>query len=188
MRLFVAINLPGDLRKDIHVACEPLRGTGLPIRWTRAEAYHLTLKFLGAVDPTTSGVLRADLDGAGGLVDPFALELDGFGAFPAPGRPRVVWIGVRPTEPLETLYQAVEAAMVRRGFDPATRAFRPHITLGRARDRARAGLGGLREPIARLNYRATFQVRTVDLMESHLSPRGARYSAVHRTSLSKGRT
>ena len=61
----------------------------------------------------------------------------GLGLFPERGAPRVLWLGVSLSEPALALQRACEAAAVSVGFPPEERPFRPHLTLGRWKDRAR---------------------------------------------------
>ena len=51
MRLFVAINLPDDVRRAVDEAVEVVRERDMPARWTDPGQYHVTLKFIGEVRP-----------------------------------------------------------------------------------------------------------------------------------------
>ena len=69
--------------------------------------------------------------------------------------------------------------MVDCGFEAETRAFHPHLTLGRARGANGAGaFRGLDDLVAGLSFQGNVQVRSVDLMRSRLSREGALYSLV----------
>jgi 2'-5' RNA ligase len=176
VRLFVAVNLPDDVRQDIHRAAAPLRDTGLPVKWVEPPGIHLTLKFLGGVEPARLPELEAALERACQGARPFTVALGGFGAFPSPARARVIWVGCEPVPPLELLQHAVEREFAGLDFPVEGRPFRPHLTLGRAGPRARGGIRGLEEPLAGLAYDNEIVVRSVELMESTLSRGGARYS------------
>jgi 2'-5' RNA ligase len=184
VRLFVAIDVPATVRRDIYHACTAMRDAGLPFRWSAEPSYHVTLKFLGEVTPdATHGVCGA-LDSVAQTVPRFSVEVGRVGAFPTWKRARVLWMGVTGPPRLQHLFTAVEEALVRQGFERAVRPFEPHVTLGRVRSgkghiRART----LRDLTSGLNYRASFPVQTVDLIHSHLSPQGARYTTVHRAEL-----
>ena len=76
--------------------------------------------------------------------------------------------------------QDLEWAMGEVGFEAETRAFHPHITLGRAGEGGGAGaFRGLDESLAQLDFDGEIKVHTLDLMRSHLSREGARYSVLH---------
>lgn len=179
MRLFIALNLPDEERRKIHEAAAPLREAGFPVRWIEPEAYHLTLKFLGDVRseilPTVEKVVARVAD----ATRAFPLALEGFGAFPTLRRPRVLWVGAEPSPALRCLKQDLEWGLANHGFERETRAFHPHVTIGRADESAGAGaFRGLHEISSRLEYRAELPIASVDLMRSHLSKQGPRYTVL----------
>jgi 2'-5' RNA ligase len=179
VRLFVAINLPDDVRQGILRAAEPVRRLGLPVKWVDAAGIHLTLKFLGEVVDGRVGELGAGLERAARGARPFTLPIGGFGAFPTAARARVVWVGCEAVPALELLQHGIEKEYAALGFPLEGRPFRPHVTLGRAKAEARGGVRGLAEPLARLVYDGEVVVRSVELMQSQLAPAGARYTARH---------
>jgi RNA 2',3'-cyclic 3'-phosphodiesterase len=179
MRLFIALNLPEEERRRIQVAAEPLREAGLPVRWVDPDAYHLTLKFLGDVRAEMVPVIQRVLGRVAASTRAFPMTVGGFGAFPTIRRPRVLWVGVEPTPALRCLKQDLEWGLASHGFERETRAFHPHITLGRAGEKEGAGsFRGLDQLAAGLDYTGRVDVTTVDLMRSHLARQGARYSVL----------
>src|SRR5947208_2449976 len=112
----------------------------LPVKWVRPENIHLSLKFLGDVEETREPELREALQraaGSGPEPRPLTLQITGFGVFPDYHRPQVLWAGVTPDPGLELLQHGVEQAFAPLGFPTEARAFRPHVTLGRAARDAR---------------------------------------------------
>ncbi len=186
MRLFVALNLPDDVRRAILRATEPVRRLGLPVKWVEAAGVHLTLKFLGEVAADRLSELAAGVERAAGRARAFTLPISGFGAFPSESHARVVWLACEAVPALELLQHDVERELAALGFPLEGRPFRPHLTLGRAKRDARNGVTGLAEPLARLVYHGEIVVRSVDLMESALSPAGARYTVRHAAVLAEG--
>jgi 2'-5' RNA ligase len=179
MRIFIALNLPKKERERIHRAARALRDEGLPVRWVSPDAYHVTLKFLGDVRPERVAGIEAALGRVAESTAPFALDLGGFGAFPTIRNPRVVWLGVDASPELRCLKQDLEWGLVDSGFEAETRAFHPHLTLGRSRGSDGAGaFRGLDHLVAGMSFQGKVQIRTVDLMRSRLSREGARYSLV----------
>jgi 2'-5' RNA ligase len=177
MRLFIAINLPTDIRQALWEVAAPLRAAKYPIRWVTSEAIHLTLKFLGEVGAEREDEIAAGIAAAAEGAKPFTLPVDGFGAFPSAQRPRVVWAGLEPVPPLELLQHRMEQEMERAGFPTEGRPFHPHLTLGRAKRDARpAALEGLATDLDSLVYQAEVSVESVDLMQSTLTAQGARYA------------
>ena len=179
MRLFIALNLPKKGRERIYRAIRSLRETDLPVRWLEADHFHVTLKFLGEVRRERIVLVEKAMNRIAGSTASFWTDLRGFGAFPTVRRPRIIWLGVGANPELRCLKQDLEWGLCDLGFDAETRAFHPHVTLGRADDSGGAGaFRGLDGLLAALRFTADLRVHTVDLMRSHLSRQGATYSVL----------
>jgi 2'-5' RNA ligase len=128
MRLFVGLALPPSLKDRL----APLM-SGLPgAKWVSPDNLHLTLRFVGEADERDAAVLDEALSA---IERPsFDLQVTGCGIFAQRRGPEAVWIGVTSTPPLVDLQAAVERAVVRAGFAPEEKRFRPHITLARLKD------------------------------------------------------
>lgn len=165
-RLFVAVELPEDVKDALDGLCEGLQGA----RWTRDRQFHLTLRFLGEVDSARARKVGEILNAV--RADPFELELVGVGHFPPRGRPRVVWAGIRPCEGLVDLHRRLTSVLKRAGFGPDERKFAAHVTLGRL-DGTTATQVGLYEG-RHLDFRCEpFPVTGFALFSSFLSREGA---------------
>jgi 2'-5' RNA ligase len=156
------------------------------VGWVASDNLHLTLKFLGGVEPDrldSIGSVLADVATGGPA---FPLTMRGLGAFPSPTRPRVIWAGVTDAAEVVRLAARVEEALARLGFPREDRPFSAHVTLGRVREPQRdpvlaAALGeGAERELGAL------RVDRICLMRSELSPRGARYSVLGAWSLGVG--
>jgi len=179
MRLFIALNIPKKQRERIHRATRPLRDGGLPVRWVEPDHYHITLKFLGEVRREQVALIEEAVVKVAAATRAFDTDLSGFGAFPTIRRPRVIWLGVGANPELRCLKQDLEWGLGDAGFPAETRAFHPHVTLGRAGDVGGAGaFRGLDELVSGMTFTGDLKVHTVDLMRSHLSKQGANYSIV----------
>lgn len=124
-RLFVAVELPEEVKDRLASLCHGLKGA----RWVRDRQFHITLRFLGEVEPSQARSVTEALHGV--RSDPFELSLSGLGCFPPRGRPRVVWAGIEGSEELLGLHREVQRVLRRCGFGPEDRKFAPHVTLGR---------------------------------------------------------
>jgi 2'-5' RNA ligase len=140
--------------------------------------YHFTLKFLGE---TPGERLEAAREAAGRAalgVPPFDLSLEGLGAFPEAGPPRVVWAGCGVgREALAALARAVEQAFGEAGFPPEPRIFAPHLTVGRVKDPRSVPGRAFREALARegATVLGSAPARELVLFRSDLSPAGPSY-------------
>lgn len=179
LRLFVAVDLPGEVREALGRLQGGLKSHDLShLRWVRPQGIHLTLKFLGETPAGRVAAITTALAGATGGRRSFRLALGEPGTFGNRRGPRVLWLDViGDIEPLRELQAAVEEALVEVGFPPEDRRFSPHLTLARVPQPARPGTG---ERIAQALRavtppRAEFDVREVVLMRSTLQPGGAVY-------------
>ncbi len=184
MRLFIAIELPEDIKQAIAKVQEQLRSSGASANWTRPEGIHLTLKFLGEVPDAKVQEIMAAISGAAQGTGKLDLKVAGAGAFPNVKAPRVLWLGLSgDLEKLTVLQAAVEDAMERAGFEREERKFSPHLTLARVkflkpRDNWAAMIGGIRNADL-----GGFTADRVSLMKSELRRDGAVYAEVGRVEL-----
>lgn len=125
IRLFVAIELPDDLKERLGAMCSGVPGA----KWVKPENLHLTLRFIGEVSEGRIG----DIDAALAAVrsPAFDLTLADTGHFSSRRTARVLWVGVEKNEVLMQLQGRVEAACVGAGLEPEGRKYAAHITLAR---------------------------------------------------------
>ncbi|NIM01274.1 MAG: RNA 2',3'-cyclic phosphodiesterase [Acidobacteria bacterium] len=169
--------MPDAWREALDAYRARLEGRLAGWRWSRADSIHLTLRFLGEVDADTDNGARRQWKEAVWAHKPFELRPGPPGWFPPRGRPRVLWASVDASRELDRLAESLEQAARRAGFEPETRAFRPHLTLARARRNERAGVPGAGEPPLAA---PAVTVSEVVLYQSVLHPAGARYTALER--------
>ncbi|MFQ5843649.1 MAG: RNA 2',3'-cyclic phosphodiesterase [Planctomycetota bacterium] len=180
MRLFVAAELPREVRERLVAIRRELEDIPLRVRWVREEGLHLTLKFLGEVAADRLGEIESALPPAGRSTAPFRLEAKGVGAFPEAGTPRVIWVGLRGgVEAAGRLAAALEDALEPLGFARESRSFRPHLTIGRVKG---SRPGDWRAGLLRVSGAGAgeFEVKEFILFRSRLGPGGASYEALAR--------
>lgn len=179
MRLFIAIPV-SDAVKDYAASVRNELELNHPdVKWVEKTNYHLTLKFLGEVDPASIGQIKKRLKTVAESCPVLSLSTRGLGFFPNRGRPRVIWVGVAgEMDKADFLGERIDAYLTEFGFDPEKRrSF--HLTLGRVR--SEFGLAELQVKAAGVNKRSEELIFTVDqflLMESKLSSRGPHYSVL----------
>jgi 2'-5' RNA ligase len=183
IRAFIAIELPDEVKRTLAELQAQLKSKSrAPVRWTDPTGTHLTLKFLGSIDPDLVNNILTAMKTAAHGTGPLHLEIDGPGVFPNQKRVRVIWVGLAgDLVKLDALQKRVEAAVNPLGFTTEARAFTPHLTLGRVREEARPDeRENLGELIAatRNNATAVFDATNVHLIRSHLRPRGAIYTSI----------
>jgi 2'-5' RNA ligase len=143
---------------------------------------HLTLAFLGDIDPIKVEPIRQVMEIARHDFKPFSLAIDGTGTFPSPARPRVVWAGLKgDLEQLMKLQKELWQGLAALGFKLESRPFSPHLTLARVRESALPSqAAGLATALAGLDCAPgqTFAVNEIRLIRSRLTPAGALYSTL----------
>ncbi|MEW5785339.1 MAG: RNA 2',3'-cyclic phosphodiesterase [Bacillota bacterium] len=184
MRLFIAVDLTERQKKEVHILQQRLSGELGGVKWVREQGLHITLKFLGEVDP---GRFK-DLDAALSLVSSeaylFQFCCGGVGVFPAPARAKVIWTGLREgAAALISVAALLETRLQSIGFPAEERPFRPHLTLGR-----------LRYPLPVTNINRIIEQESAfgtepaaagafTLYQSRLSRQGAIYDALRKYNL-----
>jgi 2'-5' RNA ligase len=172
-RAFVAVEISEGARRQIADLLGRLRReTVVPVRWVRPELMHLTLAFLGEVSGDVLESAKARLGEVAQQHKTFTAQLKGLGAFPSPGRARVVWLG---TEQGRDEVCALQADVVKAlrpvGYQPERRPFSPHLTIGRLKIPA-----DVARVVASPFESESFIVGRVVLFRSVLGPGGPTYS------------
>ena len=137
IRAFVAIELKDQTRVRLAELMRSLHGVVTGARWVRPEGIHLTLRFLGYARRSVLESLVPALRRAAEECPATAANIAGLGVFPERGRARVLFVGISVPPSILLLQEASERAAVSAGFEAETRAFRPHLTLGRWKEPAR---------------------------------------------------
>lgn len=197
VRAFIAIPIGEDLRGYLGALVAPLvRLAGPAVGWVASEQFHLTLAFLG--DLTSAQVngspgrpgLGAVAAEAARRFAPFDCAVAGTGFFPHAHRPRVLWMGVRPEEPLRCLGAAVRGGLAAAALPFDRRPFRAHLTMGRVRLPLSARCAAAWEELGQeMAVRSTspgvprLHVAEVVIYKSELRPVGPRYTVLARSPL-----
>jgi 2'-5' RNA ligase len=183
MRLFVAIEIPEDVRSALGDLMKSLRGTCRNARWVRIAGLHVTLKFIGETPPQRVAELKVAL-GRIPSSPPIVLNFRGLDFFPNARRPRVLWAGVEAGPDLGALASAVEKALSPAGIPQEERKFSPHLTLARFKESA--GVDALQVAIEKAGPQkfGGTTAKEFHLYQSVLKPGGAEYTRLATFSLS----
>ena len=173
-RCFVAISIGDGLRRDLRTAVDGWRGREdlAGLCWAGADAWHVTLAFLGSIDSASVAGVVEHLATVAEAHPATSFTTGGLGGFPAPARARVAWYGIENADGrLARLAVDVTVAL---GLD-ASRPLRPHLTLARAR----------REPVDLRPWLASASAPTgvlaadrLELVRSHLGRGPAQYETL----------
>ncbi len=179
MRLFIAIDIPDEIRAALARTCEQLKPAAPDARWVRPESMHLTLKFIGEQEEAKLGEFQAALAKVRGAAV-LRVELKGLYFFPQKRYPRVLAVFVHPQETflaMEDLFKKIEFRLEPLEVAREDRGFRAHLTVARLDPRARhdkldAALqaGPMRDEFG------TFETAEFHLYRSQLQRGGAVYT------------
>jgi len=187
LRLFIAVDLSADVRAMLRDTQARLQHQRLPVRWVDPDGAHVTLKYLGVVQPGQVDELATHLAALATRHQPFTLRTGALGAFPDSRRARVVWVAVDGDHAaLGRLRDDVEYMIAPLGFPTEERPFAPHLTLGRthkdvtAQDRAVIGQALTHAAALRV---VVWAVDEIVLFRSDSGPAGTHYTAIKRIAL-----
>jgi len=179
LRTFIAVVASPEIRQSARKVAAILRPAAGDLKWVAADNLHWTMQFLGDVDqleiPGVCGAVLA----ATQEFECFELAARGVGAFPAPDRPRTLWIGAGTGgQAMVALQSAIQQRLDRLGYRGESRRYVPHLTLGRAgRDAPPRAL--VRELASLADYDAgTMLVDEVTVFSSQLRPEGPVYEVL----------
>jgi 2'-5' RNA ligase len=179
LRCFISIELPERLKKDINTLTEKLRVTGADVKWVPTGNLHLTLKFLGNTPEENLPAIKDHVQAAASRSPNFMAALSGVGVFPSRNKPRIIWIGILGSDEILHLQGNIEENLQTMGYEPESRPFKAHLTIGRVmsmrgKELLLRELDALKETVF-----GEFRVDDVSVMKSELKPSGARYTSLY---------
>ncbi len=181
-RVFVAIELPHNVRARLAEHIDNLRSSMPEVRasWSREDNLHLTLKFLGDIPVASVEQLSEAASITATKVGPFEIVVEGCGAFPPRGQPRVLWIGIDdPSGELSELNRTLEDQCAKAGFAREPRDFHPHLTIARIRKpQGSRRLAAMHKEIG--FNREIVRVLEMLVIRSELRSEGSKYTVISR--------
>ncbi len=193
MRIFIGIDLGSEVRGRISRFLDGVQGFAPDARWVRPESLHITLKFIGEQTPERVEAVSERLrrvEGSG-----FEIRCAGYGFFPTAKAPRVFWIGIQAGPELADLAKRIDVAVAELGIPREDRPYSPHLTLARGGAGRRSGspkrqkgdvpnaafavLEKRLDALGALDF-GTMTAREFILYQSQLSPKGSKYTKLHR--------
>jgi len=195
-RIFIAINLPEDIKKML--SDYQFKWPELPMRWTKKENLHITLIFLGYLnDEELADVCKITKEVAQ-KYQPFSINLNKICYGPPKkmpysetksltGRlaknenrpPRMIWAEGEKSEELGKLQKDLENSLLApsiKGIETENRLYTPHITLGRIRQWEFHQIEPEERPMVNEDISLSFEVNSIEAMESQLKMGGAEYT------------
>jgi len=177
MRVFVAVEIPSAVRANLTELVKHFRALSPRTRWVRPENLHVTLKFIGEVEATKVGTIRAELAKVRSDA-PFTLDFRSLGFFPNQKHPRVFWAGIQASPNLKTLGTDIDKVLEAVEIPREGREFSPHLTLARfeRQNPPEALRAAIRQNVT--HEFGSLRTNQFHLIESKLRPSGAEYTTV----------
>lgn len=180
-RIFIAINLPEEIKKQL--IDYQNKWLDLPCRWTKKENLHITLFFLGYLtDQELVEVLKIAKE-VTQRIQPFSIDLIKICYGPPHQKkpPRMVWAMGENSEELGKLRKDLETfllssvALAKEDINEK-RGYTSHITLGRIKQWEFKRIDPKERPVVDVDISLSFEVNSIEVMESQLKPRGSEYT------------
>lgn len=177
MRLFIACHIDIDILNKIEKFISPFRKQYQNVKWVPVHNMHLTLKFLGEVNEELLTDIQLKLSEI--QQSQFQIQLYGVGAFPNMRFPKIFWLGINDeNNEFTELFHKVEAQLEILGFQKEKRAFSPHLTLCRFKDKIPKELTEDFKPHKDLDF-GIQRIRHFSLIQSKLKSSGAEYTVLN---------
>ena len=174
LRTFVSIPVPNQIYKiQNRLVLENPNSSNL--RLIDKNNIHLTLRFIGQTPQSSISKIKEGLDLIVNNFQPFQLNIQGFGFFPNVNIPKVLWAGLSgEINILSELVNNINNSLIPLGFDNADKAFIPHITLARCKNKET--ISNISQ-IMKIEYcPIPFNVKKINFISSELFPKGSVYT------------
>jgi RNA 2',3'-cyclic 3'-phosphodiesterase len=182
-RLFIALGAT-DIYKEALPYLKKLKTNfgqkEIGVQWVPEDNWHITLVFLGDSQAEVIPKLNENIQKACEDFKSFKLNVSDFGGFPDDHQARVVYLAVQRSQALLDLQSKIEAGIAELGFKPEDRDYRPHLTVGRLRNKK--NITDAISPVVRKNI-GDLYVTEVRLYESTLSQPYPRYEVIEKFTL-----
>jgi len=175
-KIFIAINLPNDIKKQLFSYSK--KWVDLPARWVSKDNLHITLEFLGALTDKEIGEICVIVKEVTERHESFSLNLIKI-LYGPPNKmpPKMVWAEGEKSKELAMLRQDLENSLTEKvAFVPENRSFAPHITLARINAWEFRSIEPEERPEINENIDLAFTVESIQVMESEMRKGGPVYT------------
>lgn len=182
IRAFIAIKLPEFVLVKVVEVQNLFKSKGIHITWVKPEKVHLTLKFLGDIEPSDVELIVSAISECTKHNDPANLFVKGAGVFPDLRRPRVLWLGIGgDIQKLIAFQKNLDERLFDASngrFKPEERPFKGHLTIGRIKDKINSDslINALRQ--IGLTETGAFKADALHLIQSRLTSSGPVYTTL----------
>ncbi len=183
IRIFIGIDLPSYVKEKILKIQRHLASTSNKIKWVQKNNLHITLKFLGYIEPNTIELISNKLKKTISKKSNFKITLSKIGAFPKINYPKIIWVGIEnEIEKMQNLFKDIDKSLYQLGFNKEKRKFHSHITIGRVKNLQKKS--ELVELLTKVEYpQQVVNIENVILYKSVLNTKGPIYTKLNKYKL-----
>lgn len=172
-RIFLGFSIPADIRSVLITIQRELQAHSQGrIAWTTPDAFHVTLVFIGKIDERTLETTKKVVHKVAAAWSRFPIALDQVNAFPNLIHPRVITIHLHDLVSMD-LHDAMSKALTAAHILHDQKPWQPHVTVGRVKQFS----GSVDIPTVFVP-KISWQVTSLDVIESTLTPTGSRYTTL----------
>ena len=173
-RGFIAIDIP-SFPKLLEFEND-LRKIDADIKLVEPKNIHITLKFLGDTSEAhiekIQDIIKESVKG----IQPFEIIFSNVGVFPNLNYMKVIWIGIQNAEPIKIIANSINEKITILGFEKDKRPFSAHLTIGRVKTaKNKERVKQILIKYQKMDF-YSFNVESVKLKKSVLTPKGPIYS------------
>ena len=128
MRCFIAAEIPNEAKEYLAEIQKALKEK-LKAKWVKKENLHITLEFLGEIEPAAVESAKNALEGL--QEKQFDFYIQGLNCFPQPKKARVLFAQGKDSLPLFGIYNYIRKKTRKITQNYKKHPFSPHITLAR---------------------------------------------------------
>jgi len=180
-RGFIAIDV--NTTPNILNLLKDITNSNADVKLVEPQNIHITLKFLGDVEKDNIDDIEQIMKDSVKEIEPFTIKLNGTGVFPNQNYIRVVWMGIKDAEIIETISRSIDERLSQLGFKREKRGFSAHLTIGRVKTAKNKQL--LLKAIE--DYKdsefSTQEINSIKLKKSDLTPKGPIYTTLREVKL-----
>jgi 2'-5' RNA ligase len=130
IRLFVALEIPDEVKEEVISACKAAAGNEAELRWEAKEKIHLTLKFIGEIKEELLSKIKDEIEFVSNYTS-FDCTISKFGFFFRDRQAKILWCNIETDESLFSLVDELNNRLQKFNIEIEKRKFKGHLTLSR---------------------------------------------------------
>ncbi|KPU44190.1 2',5' RNA ligase family [Oxobacter pfennigii] len=130
MRVFIGIDFPEDIKKEIIEIQKFIKDSSISGRWKYIDNFHLTLKFVGETTQDKIAIIHKKVEEELKEYKSFNIKTGALSCFKGKDSLRVVYLSLEDNDDeLKGLAEIIDGCCSSAGIEKEKRIFTPHITI-----------------------------------------------------------